>query len=111
MRNPGAGPAGELSCDIPVVISNHPDLEDAVKQYGVDFKCLPLKAKDAESKAAQEAQIEEIMSDLGIDLLVLARYFQNKRSHLCYKFGGTAFSAVLFYGRHRLIECSWCNFF
>ncbi len=34
--------AGELDCDIPLVISNHPDLEDLSRQFGADFKVFPI---------------------------------------------------------------------
>lgn len=52
------------------------DLEVAAKRFGVPFRHLPIKPKDAASKAAQEAQIEAILQEEGIDLIVLARYMQ-----------------------------------
>eukprot|EP00955_Chlamydomonas_euryale_P040168 351612-Chlamydomonas_euryale.AAC.16 len=39
--------SNELSnCEIPVIISNHPDLESVAKMFGVPFRCLPIAEKD-----------------------------------------------------------------
>ncbi|KAL4444146.1 hypothetical protein ABPG75_011883 [Micractinium tetrahymenae] len=67
---------GELNCTIPIIISNHPDLEVVASRFGVPFRHLPIAPRDAASKAAQEAQIEAILQEEGIDLIVLARYMQ-----------------------------------
>jgi formyltetrahydrofolate deformylase len=45
-------------------------------RFGVPFRHLPIAAKDAASKAAQEAQIEAVLQEESIDLIVLARYMQ-----------------------------------
>ena len=34
--------AGELECDIPLVISNHPDLEHIARTFDIQFRHLPL---------------------------------------------------------------------
>jgi formyltetrahydrofolate deformylase len=65
--------AGELEARIPLVISNHPDLKARVASYGIPFYHLPV-AK--ETKADQEARILELLSEHGVDLVVLARYMQ-----------------------------------
>lgn len=39
-------PAGELRCDIPIIISNHPDLQHIADMFNVPFRCLPLKGGD-----------------------------------------------------------------
>jgi formyltetrahydrofolate deformylase len=65
--------AGELSTDIPLIISNHPDLEPVAKQFNVPFRHLPI------SKGAKRAQEEEALALLEaerIELVVLARYMQ-----------------------------------
>ena len=67
--------AGELCCEIPVVISNHPDLEHVAAQFGVPFRWLPLDSTKG-GKAAQEAALEEVLQELQIDTIVLARYMQ-----------------------------------
>lgn len=65
--------AGELQCELSVVISNHEDLRSIVQPYGVDFRCFPL---DKETKREQEAKELELLDSLGIDLVILARYMQ-----------------------------------
>lgn len=46
--------AGELKCEIPVVISNHPDLEEIASSFGVPFRCFPLPAGSGpDAKRAQ----------------------------------------------------------
>lgn len=38
--------SGELpNCELPVIISNHPDLEPVAKMFGVEFRCLPIAEK------------------------------------------------------------------
>ena len=50
--------AGELRCEIPIIISNHPDLEGVATSFGVPFRCLPLpKGAGPEGKAAQVCNI------------------------------------------------------
>ncbi|MFP4416536.1 MAG: formyltetrahydrofolate deformylase [Chitinivibrionales bacterium] len=63
--------SGELRVDIPVVISNHPDVEDIVKSYGVTFQYLPVRS---DSKRRDEQKQLELLQDT--DFLVLARYMQ-----------------------------------
>ena len=67
--------AGELSCEIPVVVSNHPNLEHVAAQFGVPFRWLPLDRTQG-GKPAQEAALEEVLRGLDIDTIVLARYMQ-----------------------------------
>lgn len=60
-----------LPCEITSVISNHPDLEDDVKSFGVPFHHVPVTR---ENKVEAEARINELLQ--GNDLIVLARYMQ-----------------------------------
>ena len=62
---------GLLDCDITCVVSNHPDLRQAVENFGITFHHVPV-TKD--NKAGAEEQIHTLMA--GNDLLVLARYMQ-----------------------------------
>ena len=64
---------GELPAEIPLVVSNHPDLGEGAERLGVEFHHLPVSP---ETKAAQEAQILELLDEHRIDLVVLARYMQ-----------------------------------
>jgi formyltetrahydrofolate deformylase len=63
---------GELDCDIPLVVSNHPDLREDVAMFGVRYVHIPVTA-------ATKAEAEERLLDLlgsEYDLIVLARYMQ-----------------------------------
>ena len=64
---------GDLHCEIPVIISNHPDLEYIANQFRIPFYCFPMVKGH---KAEQEAKVREILSKFDIDLVVLARYMQ-----------------------------------
>jgi formyltetrahydrofolate deformylase len=65
--------SGELEAEIPLVISNHPDLAGKVQAHGMAYHHLPV-AKGA--KAEQEAQVVRLLKEHQIDLVVLARYMQ-----------------------------------
>jgi formyltetrahydrofolate deformylase len=65
--------AGELDAEIPLVISNHPDLATRVENYGIPFFHLPITK---ETKAEQESKILNLLSESGVNLVVLARYMQ-----------------------------------
>ena len=63
---------GDLRADIGLVISNHPDLREAVEAFGVRFAHVP---NGREIRAAAEARMVELL-DGNVDLVVLARYMQ-----------------------------------
>ena len=65
--------AGELPCEIAMVISNHADAEPIARHFGVAFHHLPVTP---ETRAAQEAAVIELIDRAKIDLIVLARYMQ-----------------------------------
>ncbi len=65
--------AGELEAEIPLVVSNHPDLEARSEHYGVPFYHLPVTK---ETKAEQEARVLDLLFEHDVDLVVLARYMQ-----------------------------------
>ncbi|MDJ0785778.1 MAG: formyltetrahydrofolate deformylase [Myxococcota bacterium] len=65
--------AGELRCEIPLIISNHPDLRFVAEQFEVPYHVLPITKA---TKAEQEAKEIELLQSNGIDLVVLARYMQ-----------------------------------
>jgi formyltetrahydrofolate deformylase len=64
---------GALLVDISAIVSNHRDLEPLAATYGIRFEHL---AVTPETKAAAEASLLELVDDLGIHLVVLARYMQ-----------------------------------
>jgi len=65
--------AGEFDCDIPLVISNHPNSEALARFYGAEFVYIPLTH---ETKQEAERRQIELLSEAGCDLVVLARYMQ-----------------------------------
>jgi formyltetrahydrofolate deformylase len=65
--------SGELRCEVPLVLSNHPDLEPVARHFGVPFVHVPVTA---ENKAQAEARQLELLAEHQIDLVVLARYMQ-----------------------------------
>ena len=64
---------GELACTIRVIVSNHPDLEDVARQFGIRFCVVPV-APGAKERA--EAEQISIVDEHEIELLVFARYMQ-----------------------------------
>ena len=71
--------AGELACDVAVIVSNHAELAPVAAQFGVPFHHLPVTA---ETRAAQEREVQALMVAERIDLIVLARYMQILSSEL-----------------------------
>ncbi len=63
---------GELRVDIPLVVSNHPDLRSAVESFGVRFEHVP---STRELQREAEAHMLELLKDRA-DFLVLARYMR-----------------------------------
>ncbi len=64
---------GDLGCNIPLIISNHPDLEHVADRFNIPFFCCPMEKG---KKAEQEAQVQELLRSHRIDLVVMARYMQ-----------------------------------
>ena len=65
--------SGELACEIPLVIANHPDAERWATFHKIPFHMIPVEpGKKAEAEATQLALLRENQ----IDLVVLARYMQ-----------------------------------
>lgn len=65
--------AKEYAAEIPLIISNHPDLEWVAKQFGIDYYYIPV---NKDNKAAQEEKQLELLHQYDIDLIVLAKYMQ-----------------------------------
>ena len=65
--------SGELNCHIPVIISNHAELEPIARHFEIPFRVFPLTK---ETKREQEARELELLEGERIDLVVLARYMQ-----------------------------------
>jgi formyltetrahydrofolate deformylase len=65
--------AGELSCEFPLIVSNHPDLAPVAEQFGVPFRVFAI---DKSNKSQQEQAQWALLDEQRIDLVVLARYMQ-----------------------------------
>jgi len=74
---------GELPIEIPAVVSNHSDLKVLVESHGIKFI-----DQSKLSKAEAEAEISKLVSELEIDLVVLARYMQILTKEFCEKMFG-----------------------
>jgi formyltetrahydrofolate deformylase len=64
---------GELTAEIPLIISNHPDHAEAAAHFGVPYHVLPVTR---ETKVQQERAMLELLAAEKIDVVVLARYMQ-----------------------------------
>lgn len=62
---------GELKVDIPMVISNHPDHAEVVRQFGIPFFFVPVTG---DKKEAEREHLRLLQGN--VDLVVLARYMQ-----------------------------------
>lgn len=65
--------AGEWFVEIPLIISNHADVEPIAKQFDIDCYVLPVTK---ENKAEQEARELQLLEQHKTDFIVLARYMQ-----------------------------------
>lgn len=63
---------GELPVSIPMVISNHTNVAEDVRRFGIPFVHVPSQGPD---KSDAERRILEILKDK-VDFVVLARYMQ-----------------------------------
>ncbi len=65
--------AEEWKVEIPLIISNHPNLESVASRFGIDFYCIP---KNKETRLEKEKEEMKLLKRYGIDFIVLARYMQ-----------------------------------
>jgi formyltetrahydrofolate deformylase len=72
--------SGTLAIDIPVIVSNHRDLEDLAAFYGIEFHHIPVTP---ETKQDAEDALRALMDQHDIELVVLARYMQILSDELC----------------------------
>ncbi len=63
----------EIKAEIPLVISNHPDMENVVKKFGIPYFHIPITAA---TKEEQEKKQFQLLDEHNIDFIVLARYMQ-----------------------------------
>ena len=65
--------AGEWNVEIPLIISNHPDLQHVAERFGIPFHLFPITK---ETKEEQEKKEMELLAKHKITFKVLARYMQ-----------------------------------
>jgi formyltetrahydrofolate deformylase len=76
--------AGDFACELVAVVSNHTDLAEAARGYGLRFFHLPVTS---ETKASAEAQQLALLRELQVELVVLARYMQVLSADFLEQFG------------------------
>lgn len=64
---------GEFSIDIPLIVSNHPDLQPLAEHYQIPYHVFPITK---ENKVDQEKKELELLAEHEVDTVVLARYMQ-----------------------------------
>src|SRR3954451_9617440 len=57
--------SGELRCELPLIVSNHPDLARVAQQFGIDFELIPI---NSETKPAAEGEQLALLRQRGIEL-------------------------------------------
>jgi formyltetrahydrofolate deformylase len=65
--------SGELPCEIPLVIGNHPDAEALARFHDIEFHHIPIPSGGKQSAEGEQLRL---LRDHAIDLVVLARYMQ-----------------------------------
>jgi len=75
--------AGELCMNVPLVISNHSDLEEICSSFSIPFKLIEVNKNN---KADSESKILDLLREYNIDLGVLAKYMQILSSSFLEKF-------------------------
>ena len=65
--------AGEWQVEIPLIISNHNDMQTAAERLGIEYVHLPI---NPENRVQQERKQLQLLQQHSIDFIVLARYMQ-----------------------------------
>ncbi len=65
--------SGQFQVEIPLVISNHPDLKPVVRAFGIPFYHLPINKTNKEE---QEKKQLDLLKEHQVEFVVLARYMQ-----------------------------------
>jgi len=73
--------AGQLTVDVPLVLSNHGDLGSLAEFYNIPFEHHPVTSPG--QKLAFEERVLEVVEENDIELVVLARYMQILSPELC----------------------------
>jgi formyltetrahydrofolate deformylase len=65
--------SGELDCEIPVIVSNHREVESLAGFYQIPFEFSPITVA---TRAETEQNQLHLLARYGVELVVLARYMQ-----------------------------------
>lgn len=76
--------AGEFACELVAVVSNHTELAETVRGYGLPFHHLAISA---DTKPQTEARQLVLLRELGAELVILARYMQVLSADFLTRFG------------------------
>ncbi|GAC20528.1 formyltetrahydrofolate deformylase [Paraglaciecola arctica] len=79
--------SGELQCDIPCIIANHPQMKQFADWHNIPFHWVDFKDQPKEKAFAE---VEKLIEAYDADLTVLARFMQIIPEHLCKKLAGKA---------------------
>lgn len=84
--------SGTLPVEVPVIVSNHLDLQPMAYFYDVPFVHIPIikQADGTDNKAEAERRLIELVDEFDIELVVLARYMQILSDDLTRKLDGKA---------------------
>jgi formyltetrahydrofolate deformylase len=74
-----------LPVDLVAVVSNHTALEPLASFYGIPFHHVPVTSA---TKAQAESRLLELVEELDVELVVLARYMQILSDDLCRRLQG-----------------------
>ena len=77
------GSSGEWNVKLPLIISNHSELEHVAERFGVDFHSFNITK---ENKAKEEKKQFELLKEKKIDFIVLARYMKILTEDFIYEF-------------------------
>jgi formyltetrahydrofolate deformylase len=82
--------AESLRIDVPLVVGNHPDLAPLAAAHGVAFEHVPAGPDPDDPMCAQraESRLLDLIGELSIDFVVLARYMRILSPELCAKMAG-----------------------
>ncbi len=65
--------SGELAMEVPLIVSNRPDLEPVARRFGIPFHVIAITPQ---TKRAQEQKTLALLRRHRVDTIVLARYMQ-----------------------------------
>src|SRR2546426_5534311 len=65
--------SGEWRVEVPLIISNHPDLLPVAERFGIDYHVFPITPAN---RRAQERRQLALLQSRGVEFIVLARYMQ-----------------------------------